>query len=340
MKKIRIILSVLALMMGTVCHAQIIPPYGPGQIGFQAVVLCESLSLHQDPDYGSPSVKTLNYGDRIIVMDQSNGWAHCVLGDSEDSLSGWVNADYLAVDPAWYKTEENTAVYAWNDRTAPKVALLGANTTLPILKDDGDWMVVSLRGAAGWINHADIEEETGRQIQEGTFAYIHDPRDLPEAMADIIENDDAVYGFSPDPNSQRLGSYAEYDWTDPDLVEKAQEERRAYHESMESMMDILYRMREEGASIEEMARAVSEERNRLRLEAYKDDPEGLAVARESNLKTYGHEDGPTPDELYEKYGSWTTVLQKAFSPNLGMDVCCGLYDEYYWLYIELGYVEE
>ena len=29
-------------------------------------------------------------------------------------------------------------------------------------------------------------------------------------------------------------------------------------------------------------------------------------------------------------------MQKAFSPNLGMDVCCGLYDEYYLLYIELG----
>ena len=171
------------------------------------------------------------------------------------------------------------------------------------------------------------------------FAYAHDPRDNPEAMADIIENPDAVYGFSPNPDSRRLGSYAEYDWTDPEFVAQAQKERRAYHESMNSMMDILYRMREESASVEEMARAVSEERNRLRLAAYADDPEGLATVKESNLKTYGHEEGPTPDDLFEKYGSWTLVLQKAFSPNLGMDACCGLYDEYYWLYIELGYVE-
>ena len=185
-----------------------------------------------------------------------------------------------------------------------------------------------------------FEEETGLQPQEGVFSYTHDPRENPEAMADIIENPDAVYGFSPDPESQRLGTYAEYDWTDPEFTAQAQEERRAYHESMDSMTDILYQMREEGATIEEMARAVSEERNRLRLEAYKDDPEGLAKAKESNLETYGHEDGPTPDELYEKYGSWTTVLQKAFSPNMGMDACCGLYDEYYWLYIELGYVEQ
>lgn len=171
------------------------------------------------------------------------------------------------------------------------------------------------------------------------FAYTHDPRENPAAMGDIIENPDAVYGFSPDPDSTRLGAYAEYDWTDPTFVAKAKEERKAYHDSMESMTDILYRMREEGASVEEMARAVSAERNRLRLAAYDNDPEGLAEVRESNLKTYGHEDGPTPDELFEKYGSWTAVLQKSFSPNLGMDACCGLYDEYYWLYIELGYVD-
>ena len=172
------------------------------------------------------------------------------------------------------------------------------------------------------------------------FAYVHDPRENDSAMADIIENPDAVYGFSPDPASTRLGSYAEYDWTDPTFVAQAKKNRRAYHESLESMTDILFAMREEGATIEEMARAVSVERNRLRLAAYDSDPEGLATAKESNLQTYGQEEGPTPDQLFEKYGSWTTVLQKAFSPNLGMDACCGLYDEYYWLYIELGYIEE
>ena len=183
------------------------------------------------------------------------------------------------------------------------------------------------------------EKETDSQPKDAPFTYEHDPRENPAAMEDIVENPDAVYGFSPDPKSPRLGSFADYDWTDPEVVAEAQKERREYHESMDTMTDILYRMRDEGASMEEMARAVSEERNRLRLESYKDDPKGLAEVRESNLKTYGHEEGPTPDQLYEKYGSWTVVLQKAFSPNMGMDACCGLYDEYYWLYIELGYVE-
>ena len=180
----------------------------------------------------------------------------------------------------------------------------------------------------------------GIALAEGAgFTYVHDPRASAKAMEDIVENPEAVYGFSPDPQSTRLGVYAEYDWTDPLFVEEAKKDRTAYHESMDTMTDILYRMREEGASMEEMARAVSEERNRLRLMSYEDDPEGLAAVKKSNLETYGQEDGPTPDQLYEKYGEWTTVLQKAFSPNMGMDACCGLYDEYYWLYIELGLVE-
>ena len=183
------------------------------------------------------------------------------------------------------------------------------------------------------------EHEADTQSKDAPFVYEHDPRENPAAMEDIVENPDAVYGFSPDPESQRLGAYADYDWTDPAYVAKAQQERRAYHESLETITDILYRMREEGASTEEMARAVSEERNRLRLASYDNDPEGLAKVKKSNLETYGHEDGPTPDELYEKYGSWTVVMQKAFGTNLGMDACCGLYDEYYWLYTELGYVE-
>ena len=171
------------------------------------------------------------------------------------------------------------------------------------------------------------------------FSYVHDPRLNPEAMKDIIVNDDAVYGFSPDPQSKRLGSYAQYDWTDPVFVAQAREERIKYHDSLKTMKDILNQMKEKGATTEEIARAISAERNRLRLAAYDGDPAGLAEVKKSNLETYGHEDGPTADEMFEKYGSWEAVIQKAFSPNLGMDACCGLYDDNYQLYIELGLAE-
>ncbi len=182
---------------------------------------------------------------------------------------------------------------------------------------------------------------TSQEVQQApaTFSYVHDPRLSAEAMRDIVENPDAVYGFSPDPESTRLGPYAQYDWTDPVFVAQAKEDRRAYHDSFQSMTDILDRMRAEGAAVEEIARAVSAERNRLRLAAYVNDPDGLEEARQSNLATYGNEDGPTPDYMFERYGSWEVVIQKAFSPNLGMDACCGLYDEYYQQYVNLGCIE-
>ncbi len=167
----------------------------------------------------------------------------------------------------------------------------------------------------------------------------HDPRNNPEAMKDIIEDPNAVYGFSPSPDSPRLGPYAQYDWSDPRVVGQARKERKTYHASILTMLIIIGRMNTEGASDEEIARAVSGERNQIRIRSYYNDPIGLARLRESNMRTYGHEDGPTPDQLYEKYGSWRKVTQKAFSLNMGMDACCNLYDEYYQLYTELGLVD-
>ena len=146
--------------IGTVC-AEVIPPEGPGQqIGYVAVVLCEELTLREKPSASSKALQTLNYGDRPIAVGadspegpmKENGFVYCTLGDSEDSPCGWINADYVVINPAWYVTEKDTAVYAWNDSAAYKVALLGKGTRLPILKEEGDWYIISLRGASGWIH--------------------------------------------------------------------------------------------------------------------------------------------------------------------------------------------
>ena len=168
--------------------------------------------------------------------------------------------------------------------------------------------------------------------------YIHDPRENPYAMADIVEDENAVYGFRPSPDGS-LKAYADADWSDPEIVEKGRQERIAYHKSIESMYDMLEEMTADGKTVEEIARAVSTRRNEIRLEAYKDDPEGLAVVLARNLEKYGHEEGPLPDELYAQYGSWETVLAKAFSANSGMDACLGLYDDYYELYVAVGQIE-
>ncbi len=169
------------------------------------------------------------------------------------------------------------------------------------------------------------------------FRYIHDPALNPSAMRDIVVDENAIYGYRPS-ESGSLAMYASADWTDAEIVEKGRQDRIEYHRSIESMYDMLREMQDQGKTTEEIARAVSAERNRIRLAAYADDPEGLAAIKARNLEKYGHEEGPLAQELYEQYGSWTVVMQKAFSTNSGMDACLGLYDTYYFLYVELGYV--
>ena len=118
---------------------------------------------------------------------------------------------------------------------------------------------------------------------------------------------------------------------------------QAYHDSMSELYDIMLSMVQEDKDVETIARAVSKRRNELRLEAEKDNPEALALVRKRNLETYGNEEGPTADDLLQKYGSWDMVLYKALGTNAGMDACLGFYDEYYYLYDlenEIGAADE
>ena len=170
--------------------------------------------------------------------------------------------------------------------------------------------------------------------ESSPFAYEHDPRENPEAMRDIVVNPDAVYGFSPSPAEEStLKEFADViDWTDPEQVAAARQQRLEYHESMEELYEIILSMAEEDQDIETIARTVSRRRNELRLEANADDPDSLALVKKRNLETYGNEFGPAPESLYEKYGSWEMVLMKALGTNSGMDACLGFYDEYWYIY--------
>ncbi len=156
MKKRFAVLAAALLLLGSAVtvQAEIIPPESGGwQIGPPAIVLCDSLSVRTEKSSASDVVKTLQYGDRMMVLDQSGEWAQCVLSDDVDGgPEGWVNASYIVVNPAWYVADESTAVYAWDDLSALKVANLSEGTRLPILKEEGDWLIVSLRGATGWVH--------------------------------------------------------------------------------------------------------------------------------------------------------------------------------------------
>ena len=182
-----------------------------------------------------------------------------------------------------------------------------------------------------------IQIMTDRMSQEAwmqeSFTYEHDPRDNPEAMKDIVYNPDAVYGFSPSPDSTRLKEYVDaIDWTNAEQVAQARAQRQAYLDSMSELYRMIENMLTEGKNVETIARAISQKRNELRLESYVNDPKGLETVKKSNLETYGDELGPSADSLFEKYGSWQKVLEKALGTNMGMDACLGFYDELYDYY--------
>lgn len=151
----------------------------------------------------------------------------------------------------------------------------------------------------------------------------------PKAARDIIENLEAVYGYSPNPESTRIGKYADMiDWTDPEQVAVARQTREAYHIENEARLQNLYN---EGYSTEEIAAIMKEERNVIRLNSYikEKNYEGLAVMKQSNLATYGNENGMSLQQALEKYGSYEEVIKASIRSNPGMDACTGLYDIYH-----------
>ena len=165
------------------------------------------------------------------------------------------------------------------------------------------------------------------------FKYKHDPVENPKVLKDAIPDEGAVYGFRPDPNSPRIGRYAtKIDWTNSEQVAAAKQEREKYHSDNEMFYSAFQKMAAEGFSKEEIANVVVAQRNQNRMNSYKDDPEGLAIVKQSNLEVYGNESGPTAQDLYMQYGSWDIVIEKSMGSNAGMDACCGLYDKYHYLH--------
>ena len=146
--------GICALLMlaaaATAGLGEITHPYGVGQNGYEAVVISKNVTVRATQNTNAKSVKRLNYGERFAAMPVGNGWCEVYLTETE-GLDGYVLEDYVLLNPAYITTEESTPVYAWQARNAKRVGLLGRGETYPIIRMEGNWMLISLRGAAGWI---------------------------------------------------------------------------------------------------------------------------------------------------------------------------------------------
>lgn len=63
------------------------------------------------------------------------------------------------------------------------------------------------------------------------FSYEHSPLDNPGISKDIIADQDAVYGYSPAPSSERFAAYSGIDWSDAAQVNIAKSERMAAYKA-------------------------------------------------------------------------------------------------------------
>lgn len=174
--------------------------------------------------------------------------------------------------------------------------------------------------------------EHKKDKEEAEFRYKNNPLDNPKVLKEVIENPKAVYGYSP----KEISSLNKFkvDWTNAKEVADVRIERIIYHEKLkiekERLSIEMEKLRGKGYSIEEIARIKVEQRNEGRINNYlkSGNQKGLEMMKQRNLDKYGNPDGPTPDQLYLKYGSWEEVVYASTRSNPGMDVLTGLYDIY------------
>ena len=177
-------------------------------------------------------------------------------------------------------------------------------------------------------NYDLIKRKQGKEAADKYLQnkYKHNPSDNPKVLQDAVEDSSAVYGYSPNPNSESIGEYANsvekgIDWSNPEKVAEYRRRREVYHKKNDNIDELVIKMKKEGFSLEEVARATNMQRNQNRLNDYigNNDMAGLARAKKRNLEKYGHEFGLDADDAYKMYGSWEKVIEKSKSANPGMD---------------------
>ena len=301
-----------------------------------------------------------------ILRPYRNG---CMLGESNNLLSlKEGNVALVVTVPDYDRTNDKlffavmdklfTSLYARNSEVVPR-----KNAPLRVIAEECDakpsiWRLGSIAKSAARNNirlnlhyssvaafrrkHSDYANEileafdsirwSRGESDSGTrFKYVHNPLDNPKVQRDAIEDPNAVYGYRPREDGS-LASFINGKWNDPIAVEGYRQDRIAYHNRNEgAAQQMVSNMKAEGASIQDIARAVNEYRNQSRINAYIDsngnikniDGYNAALAR-AEKNSY--------EELIRKGKTPEQIIKSATKGNPAMDACTGLYDTYFDTY--------
>ncbi|MFI8437247.1 hypothetical protein ACIGJO_26605 [Streptomyces sp. NPDC079020] len=111
----------------------------------------------------------------------------------------------------------------------------------------------------------------------------------------------------------------------PEEKAQAREVRVRYHLLLDRMKAVEQRMRDEGRSDEEIARVLVDMRNEAKdITRAGMSPEAVAMLEARNIAKYGNPLGPTADQLFARYGSWSEVIDAATRSNAAVDRELGL----------------
>ena len=115
-------------------------------------VLCESLSVREQPNTLADVVTTLPYGTTFEIRDGINSWYWITCNAPNGSrYEGYVRSEYVLVDPQTYSPSAETAVYAMPSTGSKRVGLIEAGTSHPIIGEMDGFYAISLRGASGFV---------------------------------------------------------------------------------------------------------------------------------------------------------------------------------------------
>lgn len=150
----------------------------------------------------------------------------------------------------------------------------------------------------------------------------------PNFSKEIQKDPDAVHGYSAKPGGG-LDKFG-IDYTDPKQVSSARAKRKPYLDKLEKKRLALKKeiedVKKSGGSMEELARAKVEQRNKDRISSYlkSNDQKGLESMYERNWRKYTRKEGPTYEQQLKKYGTAEEVIlssantSNAFSATLGL----------------------
>ena len=87
-------LLLTAALLWASAAGEITYPAGPGQMGYDAVVISKNVSVRPSQNANAKAVTRLNYGQRFAAMPLGNGWCEVYLSETE-GMAGYASPSSL-----------------------------------------------------------------------------------------------------------------------------------------------------------------------------------------------------------------------------------------------------